>query len=224
MKRIEWAIALGCMCGMGSAAFAEDKSEVITAVEVNVNGEVLHGQEALDALPSGLEDLVRDVTESVQSATSKLDANGDGKVDDQERKAASERLREQVDRWRTHSKAQRNLSKYDKNKDGILSDAEKLQMAEDQKAEDESKKQAQAQHKQALLEAYDTNDNGKIDPEELKVIQAKAKTLLAEANVILAGEAALRVDQDQVLAPVVREIRTGLHGGSSQGWSMVRRD
>lgn len=55
--------------------------------------------------------------------------------------------------------------KYDADKNGKLSDAEKSEMKED------AKEKREAMHKKEL-EKYDANHNGKIDPEEKEKIKA----------------------------------------------------
>ncbi len=60
------------------------------------------------------------------------------------------------------SKAQ---EKFDTDKDGKLSDAEKAEMKEESREKREEKKKA-------LLAKYDVNHNGKLDPEEKEKMQA----------------------------------------------------
>lgn len=65
-------------------------------------------------------------------------------------------------------KPARGLKKYDADKDGQLSDAEKAKMKEDAK-------EHRAELKEKALEKYDANKNGKLDPEEKAKMEADRK-------------------------------------------------
>ncbi|MES2925049.1 MAG: hypothetical protein V4819_26065 [Verrucomicrobiota bacterium] len=75
----------------------------------------------------------------------KFDKDGDGKLSQEEGKAAREAM--QAER----------IKKYDKDGDGKLSDEERKTMQADNEAK-----------RKALLEKYDADKNGKLDPAEIK--------------------------------------------------------
>ena len=77
-----------------------------------------------------------------------FDKDGDGKLNDEEAKAAREAMQARREEARKQM-----LEKYDTDKDGKLSAEEHKKMAEDRKA---------------LVEKYDANKNNPLDPEEVK--------------------------------------------------------
>lgn len=81
-----------------------------------------------------------------------FDKDGDGKLNDEEAKAAREALQARREEAR-----KKMIAKYDKDGDGTLNEEERKKMTED----------LQAQRK-ALLEKYDANKNGRLDPDERK--------------------------------------------------------
>lgn len=81
-----------------------------------------------------------------------FDKDGDGKLSDEEAKAAREALQSRREEAR-----KKMLEKYDKDGDGQLNEEERAKMRED----------LEARHK-ALLEKYDANKNGRLDPDERK--------------------------------------------------------
>lgn len=82
--------------------------------------------------------------------------------------------------------------KYDADKDGKLSDAEKAELKEDEKEKRQAKKLAE-------LEKYDANRNGKIDPEEKEKMkadqEAEKSARLAEAEKLKAERAAKKAEK-----------------------------
>ena len=81
-----------------------------------------------------------------------FDKDGDGKLNDEEAKAAREAMQAKREEAR-----KKMLEKYDTDKDGKLSDEENKKMREDMQAK-----------RKALLEKYDANKNDRLDPEEIK--------------------------------------------------------
>ena len=80
----------------------------------------------------------------------KFDTNGDGKLDETERKAAMQARREQAGQRR-----EKMLEKFDTNGDGKLDESEREAM----------KKEMEAKRKE-ILDKYDTDGDGKLSPEE----------------------------------------------------------
>ena len=74
-----------------------------------------------------------------------FDKDGDGKLSQEEAKAAREAAQKKM------------LEKYDKDKDGKLSDEERKTIREEMEAK-----------RKALLEKYDADKNGRLSPEERK--------------------------------------------------------
>jgi hypothetical protein len=81
-----------------------------------------------------------------------FDKDGDGKLSDDEAKAAREAMQAKREEAR-----KKMLEKYDADKDGKLSDEESKKMREDMQAK-----------RKALLEKYDADKDGKLSPEEIK--------------------------------------------------------
>ena len=84
----------------------------------------------------------------------KFDTNGDGKLDETERKAMYEDMKAEM------------LKKFDKDGDGKLSEDERKAMRADMEA-----------HRKELLEKYDANKNGKFDPEEIQAARAAGEKM-----------------------------------------------
>ncbi|MCU0796274.1 MAG: EF-hand domain-containing protein [Akkermansiaceae bacterium] len=82
----------------------------------------------------------------------KFDADGDGKLNQEERKAAMQALRERMEKRREEM-----LAKYDKDGDGKLNEEERATMQADMKAKHEE-----------LLKKYDADGDGKLNQEERK--------------------------------------------------------
>ena len=82
----------------------------------------------------------------------KFDADGDGKLNEEERKTAMEAMRERAEKHRKEM-----LAKYDTDGDGKLSESEREALRTDMKA----------RHAE-LLEKYDADGDGKLSPEERK--------------------------------------------------------
>jgi Ca2+-binding EF-hand superfamily protein len=91
----------------------------------------------------------------------KFDADKDGKLSDDERKAMREAMKAQAEERKA-----KMLEKYDADKDGELSDTEKEAMKADM----------QARHK-ALLEKYDADKDGKLSREEVKAARDAGEEL-----------------------------------------------
>jgi Ca2+-binding EF-hand superfamily protein len=85
----------------------------------------------------------------------KFDVDGDGKLDEKERKAMYEEYARQAE-----------IKQYDTNGDGVLDEKERAEM-EAEKAQ--WKKVAELQ-KQYYMKKYDLNGDGKISPEEQKAV------------------------------------------------------
>jgi len=77
----------------------------------------------------------------------RFDADGDGKLDEQERAAAHEARRAKV------------LERFDTNGNGMIDDAER-------KAIGKARKQRRLKRHQRLLERFDTNGDGQLDEQE----------------------------------------------------------
>ena len=82
----------------------------------------------------------------------KFDTNKDGKLDADERKAAGEARKAQMEKRRAAM-----LEKYDANKDGKLDDTEREQMRADMEAK-----------RKEILEKYDADNDGKLSADERK--------------------------------------------------------
>lgn len=81
-----------------------------------------------------------------------FDKDGDGKLNDEESKAARESMQAKREEAR-----KKMLAEFDKDKDGKLDQEERKTMREAMEAK-----------RKALVEKYDGNKNGKLDPEEVK--------------------------------------------------------
>jgi hypothetical protein len=81
-----------------------------------------------------------------------FDKDGDGKLNEEEAKAAREARQAKAEEAR-----KKMLEKYDTDKDGKLSDEERKTMRTELEAK-----------RKALLEKYDANKNNRLDPEEIK--------------------------------------------------------
>jgi hypothetical protein len=81
-----------------------------------------------------------------------FDKDGDGKLNDEEAKAAREARQARAEEAR-----KKMLEKYDTDKDGKLSEEERKTMRTEMEAK-----------RKALLEKYDANKNNRLDPEEIK--------------------------------------------------------
>ena len=82
----------------------------------------------------------------------KFDANKDGELSEDERKAMREANRAEMEKRRAEM-----LKKYDKDGNGELSEEERKTMREEMEAK-----------RKALLEKYDADKNGRLSPEERK--------------------------------------------------------
>jgi Ca2+-binding EF-hand superfamily protein len=91
----------------------------------------------------------------------KFDADKDGKLSPEERKAAREEMKGKGDERKS-----KMLEKFDKDGDGKLSDDEKAGM----------KSEMDAKHA-AMLEKYDANKDGKLDKDEAKAARDAGEEL-----------------------------------------------
>jgi len=90
-----------------------------------------------------------------------FDKDGDGKLNDEEAKAARESMQAKREEAR-----KKTLEKYDTDKDGKLNEEERKAMQTDMEAK-----------RKALLEKYDANKNGRLDPEEAKAAKDAGEEL-----------------------------------------------
>lgn len=81
-----------------------------------------------------------------------FDKDGDGKLNDEEAKAARTAMQARREEAR-----KKMLEQYDTDKDGKLNEEERKKMQEDMQAK-----------RKALVDKYDANKNGRLDPEEIK--------------------------------------------------------
>jgi Ca2+-binding EF-hand superfamily protein len=117
----------------------------------------------------------------------KFDKDGDGKLSDEEHKAAREERKAMGDK-----RHEEMIKKFDKDGDGKLSDEERKAAREERQAQEEQRKaemikkydkdgdgklsdeetkaarEERIARRKALLEKYDANKNGTLDPEEKK--------------------------------------------------------
>ncbi len=91
----------------------------------------------------------------------KFDADKDGKLSDDERKAARAEMKAMQEKRQAAM-----LEKYDADKDGKLSDTEKATMKTDMEAK-----------RAAMLEKYDADKSGKLEPEEIKAARAAGEEI-----------------------------------------------
>jgi len=101
----------------------------------------------------------------------KYDANKNGVLDPEE-KAAFERDRE--------ARRAEFMKKFDTDGDGQLNDAEKTAMREQMGAMGHGRHEMSPEMRQRMLEKYDVNKNGQLDPEEKEVAKRDHEARRAE--------------------------------------------
>lgn len=92
----------------------------------------------------------------------RFDKDGDGELNEEERQAAREAMREE----REQRRQQFLLDRYDKDGDGVLSDAETKQMEEDRDRMEAERQAREAEMRQRALDAYDADGDGKLSDAE----------------------------------------------------------
>ncbi len=98
------------------------------------------------------------------------DANGNGTLDETERRT----MREQLEKLR-QQRQQDELARYDTNSNG------KLEPAEQDAARQQQETARQARH-QAALTKYDANGNGTLDPAEKETMRTDREAFVARAK------------------------------------------
>jgi hypothetical protein len=97
----------------------------------------------------------------------KFDVNGDGKLDDTERKALKEAMKNNPEFQKMREE---RMKKFDTNGDGKLDDTEKA-------AADAAMKDRMAGGKEKLLEKFDTNGDGQLDETEKAAAKAEMEKI-----------------------------------------------
>jgi len=92
----------------------------------------------------------------------RFDADGDGELNEEERRAAREAFRAE----REERRQQWLLEQYDKDGDGVLSEAEQAQVDADREAREADRARREAEMKQRALDAYDADGDGELSREE----------------------------------------------------------
>ncbi|MCC6415767.1 MAG: hypothetical protein IT582_07655 [Opitutaceae bacterium] len=158
----------------------------------------------------------------------RFDANQDGKLDDTERTAAKQALRDNL------SKNPRFLERADTDKDGAISDSEwaaaqkKMKSMRQHRMEKRGKMhraQAAKHHRGALLKRFDANQDGKLDETERAAARAEGeKRVRAHLEKQLArlkaadadGDGKLRASEWATAKEKFREKRAERRGGPEQ--------
>jgi Ca2+-binding EF-hand superfamily protein len=97
----------------------------------------------------------------------KFDVNGDGKLDETERKAAREAIKNNPEFQKMREE---RMKKFDTNGDGKLDDAEKA-------AAESAMKERMAGGKEKLIEKFDTNGDGQLDEAEKAAAKAEMEKI-----------------------------------------------
>ncbi len=90
-----------------------------------------------------------------------FDKDGDGKLNDEESKAAREAMQAKREEAR-----KKMIAEFDKDGDGKLNDEES-----------KAAREAMQAKRKALVEKYDANKNGRLDPEEVKAAREAGEEL-----------------------------------------------
>ena len=97
-----------------------------------------------------------------ESVVKEFDKDGDGKLNDDENKAAREAMRARFEEAR-----KKELEEFDKDKDGKLNDEER-----------KAAQQARQAKRKALVEKYDADKNGEVSTEEAKTATPEEQRVL----------------------------------------------